>query len=255
MPPGAQPPGFGGAGSNAVRFVFKVPRALVKTAPGAAAPAASYPPAGLPGAPAPAAFTTPTPFATPTPVPTALPNGAQIASVKLTYTPLGGRAAQPLIINLGAPNVPCAPAYGQLQCSLAQALPPGPYLLNVGVYTAPNAGGTLLGPTQTVVFTANAQRSTTVAMAVGAAPDGIAIAPAGFGVHGTQNGGFTLYGTATQQFAVTVLDQYGDAIVGPGSPAIQSAITSGSTGAGSWRWRSTRRAARRLRRWTNPAAG
>ena len=89
MPPGAQAPGIGGASGNAVRFVFKIPKSIVKAAPG---PLATQ----LPGAPvAGAAFpglTTPAPFVTTAPSSTPLPNGALAAAVKLTVTPVGGRA-------------------------------------------------------------------------------------------------------------------------------------------------------------------
>ena len=219
-------------GGNSVRFILKIAKSQVRSAPlwSPSQAAANAAPAN--GFPAVAASATPAPFGTATPSATPVPVSALVASVKLAIMPFGGHMAQTTVLNLS--TTPCPVSSGLLQCTAGQALQPGSYTVAVTAYGSANAGGTALGPTQTLPFTVAGTHASVVSMAIGVLPAAVAAAPAGYGVRGSFANGFTLYGAAQQTFLASAQDQYGDAIVGPDSPTFTAVAGAGASGSGSW---------------------
>jgi hypothetical protein len=140
----------------------------------------------------------------------------------------GGASVIQETVGLTPTSTGCSSTLASTQCTLSLALDPGGYDAAVSTYDGANATGNELSQGQSIDFTVAQGQTNTVALVLNGVPASLAVSSAAAAVHGTQNGGFTLYGAAAQQLQVEALDADGNVIVGVGSPTYTVASASGS---------------------------
>jgi len=153
-----------------------------------------------------------------------------ITSAKFVVTPVGMRSMAPVLLPIGAGSN-CTTSGALMQCTLVAPLSPGNYTAAISIYGGINGSGPLLGPVQTVAFTASAQRQNTVPLAIGGVPAAVTVAGAALAVHPAANNGFTIFSESAQPFVASAQDAAGDTIVGPGAPTFAITASGGSGGA------------------------
>jgi hypothetical protein len=144
--------------------------------------------------------------------------------------------AAPLIseaLALTASSPGCSPTPASILCTASFSLQPGSYVASVTLYDGPVTGGSVSGnalsAAQNVPFKVVANQNNSIVMTLAGIPVSIAVAPlpGQAWVSGNAASGFTLLSGKTAQFTAIALDADGDAIVGPGAPAI--AVSSSGT--------------------------
>jgi hypothetical protein len=110
-------------------------------------------------------------------------------------------------------------------CTLTVPLNAGSYNLSLATQ---DANGTQLSAGQLVGFTVVAGKTNAINLVLSGIPAALQVNSTSLAVHGTQNPGFTLYGTTAQKFEVEALDADGNVIVGPGAPTFSLTAQTGS---------------------------
>ncbi len=134
-------------------------------------------------------------------------------------------AGYPQTVGLTPTSSGCTSTLASTLCVLIVALAPGSYTTTIALQDASNA---VLSAAQTIPFTVIAGTNNAIDLTLSGVPHSISVTSGAPAVHGSQGGGFTLYGLAAQPVLVTALDADGNYIIGPGSPTFTASMLSGS---------------------------
>jgi hypothetical protein len=147
-------------------------------------------------------------------------------AMNVTITPSSGGSPvveQTVALTASSPN--CSPTPNSLLCTNTFSVSPGSYVANV---TLVDGNDNPLSSAQNVPFTVVANQNNAIVLTLDGIPASLSIAPlpGQTWVTGSESGGFSIQSGKTTQFSAIALDADGDAIVGPGSPAIGVSTTS-----------------------------
>lgn len=119
----------------------------------------------------------------------------------------------------------CTSTLANTICQLNVSLAPGMYTATL---TAEDASAQALSSAQSIAFTIVQGANNTIALTLSGIPEEVDVASGARAVHGSQSGGFVLYGSAAQAFIVNARDVDGNIIVGPGAPTYAVSVLGGS---------------------------
>ena len=145
----------------------------------------------------------------------------------LGFTPQAGSPTN-LTENVTPSSAGCGPVSGYTKCTFTIGLAPGTYTIAITTFDQQNGTGNALSTAQNVSKTIQLGKSNVLSFVLGGIPHTIGVTSTAAAVHGSQAGGFTIYGTAAQSFTIGVTDADGRTIVGPGSPAIGVSLLNGT---------------------------
>lgn len=149
-------------------------------------------------------------------------------SLTLAIAPqAGGPAVVNETVNVTPTSQGCSSTPSATQCVLNAGVPAGSYLVTIATYDQIGAGGNELSHAQSVPFVVTLGQTNALGLTLNGVPHALLVASAARAVHGSQGGGFTVYGSGAQSMVVAATDADGNAIVGAGAPSYVPAVQSG----------------------------
>jgi sugar lactone lactonase YvrE len=137
----------------------------------------------------------------------------------------GSIAGYPKTVALTPTSGGCTSTLASTSCQIIVSLAAGNY---IAALTAEDASGRALSAAQSIALTVVANAANSIALTLSGIPHELDVASGARAVHGSQNEGLLLYGSAAQAFIVTARDVDGNIIVGPGAPTYAMSVVSGS---------------------------
>lgn len=130
----------------------------------------------------------------------------------------------PLTVGLTPTSTGCSSTLASTECDVNLVLGAGTYAITITTYDASN---NVLSAAQSIAFTVVAAAANVLPVTLGGVPTGLSATPLSAGYLRGDTQGLKLYGAGTQALIVVARDADGNAIVGPGAPAIT--VTPSST--------------------------
>jgi DNA-binding beta-propeller fold protein YncE len=131
------------------------------------------------------------------------------------------------IQNLTTASQGCStPPSGTLICTFSANVPPGHDTFDVTTFDQTGAAGKKLSALSDFSFDVVTGRSNTIGMTLGGLATAISVtAPSVPEVSGSQDSGFTIFGSTPLNFTIVPTDADGNLIIGPGAPAVTLSST------------------------------
>jgi hypothetical protein len=123
-------------------------------------------------------------------------------------------------MNLTPSSTGCTATLASTECLLNLTLATGTYAMSITTYDQTLGQGNVLSAAQTVAFTVTNASTNTLAVSLGGIPASISATPLASGYLRGDASRLKLYGPASQSVVIVARDADGNAIVGPGAPAI-----------------------------------
>lgn len=148
-------------------------------------------------------------------------------SMSLEFVPNAGGSPATLDMDLTPTTNGCGPYHSATRCTATVVLAPGSYATAVKTFDNTGETGTLLS-LGNATLDVHAGKDNALKLTLDGVPHSIAVASTARAVLGTQAGGFTLYGTAAQNFTAVAYDADMNQIAGSGAPAMTVSVVYGS---------------------------
>ncbi len=139
----------------------------------------------------------------------------------------------PVVQNLSPASPDCAQSGSSLSCTVPIPVTSGAHTIAFVTYDRPGAAGSKLS-TNSVAATIVAHQLNTIRVTLAGVPASFQMGPsvAFADISGSATAGFSFFGAAAPSLLITTLDAGGDAIVGPGAPALAVSLKGVSPGSG-----------------------